>query len=563
MFQPILLQWQQTLLKHSLLLLLFCAGYSYCTPLVDFQVAQPPLLPWEARQCPVLIFQRTFGFSFGHPEAVQFTPPTDCGTLGSWAGIGLNFTVTSNGTQFDRLGIFTFQNVEIWRTSTPEPIKGDGIIWTYLKDVTRFIPLFSEPGTFILQLNNTIENFNGTVLDGEYATTLEATFFASSSQFPSASRADMIVPLTTLANNTGEVVSIPPGFSVDVILPRNAVSAFAEIQASGNGLEEFWYFNVPDELLEYFPNGTTFGNGSFREVRVQVDGQVAGVIFPYPILFTGAISPAAWRPIMPYGSIDLPTYHLDLTPFIPILTDGKPHNITFDVASAEPDHQINQTWYLSGLLYVKLDSSNVPTTGKITQYEASSFATSNVSSSRIGEDMNVTLSASRNVYIEAEIIAGSGARTEVVFSQNLDFVNVQSYLQNFTTQNLWQVSAGEVLSRHNGEIILQDNFLYPLIIYFTSSLDGSNFSVEVDHSYNRTLLPAPFILGTTIIERQIAGASNFTNQTSNTKCHASSNNTFDYIDTAGNEYSRQVNASCKVIVFNNEGGNLAPNAVHN
>lgn len=39
-------------------------------------------------------------------------PPTDCGTPGSWAAITLNFTVTSNGTQFDRLGIFTFQNVE-------------------------------------------------------------------------------------------------------------------------------------------------------------------------------------------------------------------------------------------------------------------------------------------------------------------------------------------------------------------------------------------------------------------------------------------------------------------
>ena len=59
-------------------------------------------------------------------------PPTDCGAPGSWAGISLNFTVTSNGTQFDRLGvyfdpidlgmltelligragIFTFQNVE-------------------------------------------------------------------------------------------------------------------------------------------------------------------------------------------------------------------------------------------------------------------------------------------------------------------------------------------------------------------------------------------------------------------------------------------------------------------
>lgn len=91
--------------------------------------------------------------------------------------------MTSNGTQFDRLGIFTFQNVEsqsylpfiilkmlssvwtVWRTSTPEPSRGDGIIWTYIKDVTRYIPLFAKPGTFILQLDNLIQPG----LDGIYS----------------------------------------------------------------------------------------------------------------------------------------------------------------------------------------------------------------------------------------------------------------------------------------------------------------------------------------------------------------------------------------------------------
>ncbi len=53
----------------------------------------------------------------------------------------------------------------VWRTSTPEPTRGDGIIWTHLKDVTRFVPLFSKPGTFILQLDNLLE----TGLDGQYA----------------------------------------------------------------------------------------------------------------------------------------------------------------------------------------------------------------------------------------------------------------------------------------------------------------------------------------------------------------------------------------------------------
>lgn len=57
---------------------------------------------------------------------------------------------------------------QVWRTSSPEPTKGDGIIWTYLKDVTRYTPLFSKKGTFILQLDNVLT----TGLDGQYTSQL-------------------------------------------------------------------------------------------------------------------------------------------------------------------------------------------------------------------------------------------------------------------------------------------------------------------------------------------------------------------------------------------------------
>ncbi len=61
--------------------------------------------------------------------------------------------------------MFTMSLVKtVWRTSTPEP-GGNDIIWTYVKDVTRFLPLLSKPGTFILELDNFIEKGR----DGEYA----------------------------------------------------------------------------------------------------------------------------------------------------------------------------------------------------------------------------------------------------------------------------------------------------------------------------------------------------------------------------------------------------------
>lgn len=39
---------------------------------------------------------------------------------------------------------------------------------------------------------------------------------------------------------------------------------------------------------------------------------------------------------------------------MPVLADGNPHNISLGVASAESDHAINQNWFVSGLVQVRI-----------------------------------------------------------------------------------------------------------------------------------------------------------------------------------------------------------------
>ncbi|KAF8894619.1 peptide N-acetyl-beta-D-glucosaminyl asparaginase amidase A-domain-containing protein [Infundibulicybe gibba] len=500
--------------------------------LVDFQVTQPPPVPVDAQSCTIQILQRDFAFSFGSAEVVQFTPPTDCGIAGSWAAVTLNFTVTSNGTQFDRLGIFTFQNVEIWRTSTPEPSRGDGIIWTYVKDVTRYIPLFAKPGPFILQLDNLIQPG----LDGVYSTTLHATFYASSPRHPPAKKSDLILPLSTFANNTGNDASVPPSFSLNVTLPQNAVELYAELYASGNGNEEFWYFNAANQFIQNLPQGTALGQGPFREVRLLVDGQVAGAAFPYATIFTGGIVPTAWRPITSYGALDLPTYFLDLTPFIPILTDGKPHLFTIDVVSAETDHTILQNWFVSGLLQVFTDPSPRRTIGNITSHVTSPFAvTTTTGSVGANGDVNIAVSATRKIHIEADILAG-----------------------NTAIQNVKQTATGQVTSTHNGVPTVVDTFSYPLNINLTLlNPSGSSFKAAFDHSYVRDLLPFPSIPKSTIQEHQTALGFFQTASTGNTG-NGTNNNVLDYVDAAGNSYHRQVNAALNNITLDIQTGTLAP-----
>ncbi|KIK57830.1 hypothetical protein GYMLUDRAFT_46042 [Collybiopsis luxurians FD-317 M1] len=527
----------------------------------DFQVAQPPVVPPGAKQCTVQIFKHDFANSFADGSAItQLDPPHDCGPIGSWAAVTLNLTVTTNGTQFDRLGILTFQNTEIWRTSTFEPTIGDGIIWTYIKDVSQYIPLFSQPGSFIFELDNLIE----TGLDGVYSTILSATYYESSGS-NAAPKADMIIPISTLSNTTGNDASVPPAFSLDITIPNNTVAIYAEIFASGNALEEDWFFNVPDEFFSDISSNITSAHDSFREVRLLVDGMVAGVAFPYITIFSGGFNPSFWRPIGSYGVAELPTYFVDVTPFVPLLADDQSHNFTLDVVSAEANHSINGNWFVSGLLQVVLDSSSKPTTGRMTVHSANDFADTSITGSVVNfGHFNTTVTATRDIHIEADIFSGSGERTHVVWTQNLHFSNVQTYQNKGLFATLQQESTGTSTSTHNGITVLSDVFSYPFSTHF-DYLDESltNWTSSIDHSYDRVLLPSPLRVQSTIHNHQTTdGFFQLGSAKSGNVGNSTNNNTFSYSDAKGNTYTRKVNAKNTnfndtiTILVDEIGGNL-------
>jgi hypothetical protein len=189
------------------------------------------------------------------------------------------------------------------------------------------------------------------------------------------------------------------------------------------------------------------------------------------------------RPIAAYGAIELPTYFIDVTPFIPLLADGKPHLFTIDVASAEDDHNILQNWYVSGLLQVITDSSEEPTTGKMTVYNAPPFAKStNTGNIDTPGKVSITVKATRKIHIEADITSGSGKKSHVTWSQDLSYSNNQIYQDNArlqvryhvdrllpklsTDQTLRQTSTGNNLATHNGVPTVVDVFSYPFNVDF-------------------------------------------------------------------------------------------------
>lgn len=142
------------------------------------------------------------------------------------------------------------------------------------------------------------------------------------------------------------------------------------------------------------------------------------------------------RPITAYGALELPTYFVDLTPWVPLLTDGHPHTFTLDVASSELTHEIQQNWYVSGLLQVVTSgSSSKPTTGKMISYVADPYAVATTSGRVQGNgDVDFEIRATRAIRVEAEVVSATGngeggetTSTRVVWEQSLQYTNVQSW----------------------------------------------------------------------------------------------------------------------------------------
>lgn len=313
--------------------------------LVNFEVMAPPIVPKGGEVCEIKLIEHTFVNSYGKPATVDFVPPTDCGPAGSWASVVFNLTATSRGKQYDRLAQLFLNETEIWRTSTPEPTN-QGIIWTVTRDMTRYMPLLANPNPLTLVLNNIVDQ--KLKLDGEYEVTLSARFYVPTTEFPAVAHLGQI---STVGHDEGHKIEEQLNF------PKNTATAFVEIFASGSEREEFWYNNVPDETLPRLdPNktGSFDGAGSFREVQLLIDGALAGVAYPFPVIYTGGILLSWWRPIAAIGALNAPSYTMDITPFVPLLSDGENHNFTIIVeGQGQGNGSTNPKWIISGSMMPK------------------------------------------------------------------------------------------------------------------------------------------------------------------------------------------------------------------
>ncbi|KAH8821179.1 peptide N-acetyl-beta-D-glucosaminyl asparaginase amidase A-domain-containing protein [Xylogone sp. PMI_703] len=438
--------------------------------------------------CQLLLMEHSFGFSYGMPFVGNYVPP-NC----KFNRVVMNFTVTSRGRQFDRLALMFFNDTEVFRTSTAEPTV-NGIVWTYMKDMTQYLSIWNSPQTLIFDLGNLIDS----TYTGPFNTTLTATFFNSQETVEPAA---LILPVSTRQGSA----HMPSYFSLPeqqanntITLPRNANRAVFAIAACGQATEEFWWGNVlQSDIATFEPYvGTLYGYSPWREVQLYIDGKLAGVAWPFPIIFTGGVVPGLWRPIVGIDAFDLREYEIDITPWLGLLSDGKPHTFEIKVAGIVDNGRngtgtivetVGSSWYVSGKIFLWLDSdpksitrgANPVVFHPSPEISISQYLTTN--SSGANETLTYTTNVQRSLTVSATIHTQKGIAYST-WSQSLAATNYGQYISFGATQFNIQSTKGTDQASNLGSLTpaYKAVYSYPLTAnttYLTDAVSG-NYSIS-------------------------------------------------------------------------------------
>jgi hypothetical protein len=277
-----------------------------------------------------------------------------CGR-GPWAKVVVTLKASvDGGTQFDRIGDVMVNGIELLHLTTPEG--EDGLTtWTSTRDVTAEAAGLAVPGSSYVQIGNQTDS----TYTGVFHASAFLTFYRATRSHPAPRQAHQVLGIVPRGVNDLASISRPKDrLGRSVVLPVNTTNLTAQVFTSGHGsCEEDWW------------GGSAVANGlGYRDIGLYVDGRVAGFAPVFPTLFTGGWGPDNWRPIVSPRTIDLRPYVLDLTAFVPLLTDGRPHELALGIGgfaqSCTNDH-----WYAAANLLVYTNPlSRARTTGSMTTY---------------------------------------------------------------------------------------------------------------------------------------------------------------------------------------------------
>ncbi|KAJ8544352.1 hypothetical protein ON010_g11915 [Phytophthora cinnamomi] len=311
--------------------------------------------------------------------------------------------------------------------------------------------MFKDGGTVVVALDNIVNP----TYTSSFKVDLSLEFFRPLDASVETKRPDQIVPVSSSTKSYGWFSEKPSAAQVGpphrmVQLPENTEELYLELFLSHHQCDEFYYSNPPDNFAMAFAqslakhkntsresigeamnSASCGGDGAFREVQVLVDDQVVGVIWPFPLVFTGGLSPYLWKPIVGIGAFNAPTYILNLTPFLGKFLGNGSRAVAFRVVYGEA------FWLIDGNLLVYQDAGAVrPTRVEILQerldryVEPAMVTLPAMVGAGNGSITNLNsafwTSVARDLYVKTSVTTSTG-RKVYTMQQHFDFTNTQMY----------------------------------------------------------------------------------------------------------------------------------------
>ena len=251
-----------------------------------------------------------------------------------------------------------------------------------------------------------------------------------------------------------------------------------------------------------FPRyGLLYGYSPFREVQLFIDGMLAGVVWPFPVIFTGGVVPGLWRPIVGIDAFDLKENEIDITPWLPLLCNGHSHNFTIRISglndngsgTAVLSETTDSYWLVTGKVFIWLDVNGHITTGDGPHRYAPAprFRISSTIGT-IPDGTNKTLlyevSAQRSLSFDSTINLSHGKEV-ASWRQHLTFSNTGNFSDGANVEINEQHTYGYEMSSNGYARQLS----YPLYAYSAVGSQEDNLTIvaTVEHGKDVKILGEP------------------------------------------------------------------------
>ena len=328
----------------------------------------------------------------------------------------VDFTVTA-GRQFDRTASLYLGNANIFYGTTAEPRSALSPSWHVERDVTDLSALLksSQAGQAIVY-NIVDQTYTGIIYG-----TAKLSFYPSDFRNPAPVVPDVVVPVSGV-NSPYELDTTASQLTTSVTAPRNVTRAYLDVIAQSQSQDEFWYLSVPNDVSGELDS---YGNTSFRETEITIDGKPAGVAPVYPWIYTGGIDPYLWEPITGVQTLNFKPYRVDLTPFAGLLSDGNAHTVGVSVYNA------NSYFLATANLLLYTDPFLQRTTGAVLENTLSAAPTPKVVE-KLKTDASgnttgtVVVSSNRSFTVKGYVNTFAG-RVETTVEQTVDFKSAQTF----------------------------------------------------------------------------------------------------------------------------------------